>query len=689
MSTTYVDAQAAHPFPAYSRTQSLTSRSNSRSIRRSLSNRRSPNDARISAPPPDLIHDLLASFGTISVPSEQQDLHPSLRVNSKRTSLGSAHQRPSFSWQQPESRPDYTSAKKPSLQSAEIWDFNEAAEPPLIRRWRYSNAYSPESDPVSPGSPLTPEFTLDDENEYMSSTRKERRQQAEDQRSTLSSGSDLDSYAATIRNVGDDYGVHDPRADFSHQSLTADIKGKGKAVHAPPLRPERFNAYDTIRRERMYIPPSLSPSSPASTVRSSFNFDPRPSLSGSANYHNRFNSVDSTAKDRRKHSRPSEDLGPPQILESGVVVPPRGSSLKRVDSLTLLRRRPSILSNLSVVEDEPLPPEHPQIVETPQTEDDAMSLDVTNVDSDVIRRIKELRAAKAARIIRSSMDQPPFDFTNGRTTPTQYRPGIEEIGTAIDADVVPPLPLSPPATTLARKQLEEARLQNQTRASFDVENPIASIASSIYTATPRMSVDILPVQYVNFSRDRPIVVRSPSPSKMMHPVSMLQPQPQPAQLQPTLSRSKRWSQPYLSFRTPSLSSQTGLGQISPRKSISRRSSFMQPVQPVQEPPISSEELISESVSKYLQAPRLSQKCTATLESRAITFSEVGDPYGHPIICCVGMGMTRYIMAFYDELAMSLKLRLITPDRPGIGGSQPYYDGSRPPIDWPGKCSWNH
>jgi hypothetical protein len=68
----------------------------------------------------------------------------------------------------------------------------------------------------------------------------------------------------------------------------------------------------------------------------------------------------------------------------------------------------------------------------------------------------------------------------------------------------------------------------------------------------------------------------------------------------------------------------------------------------------------------------------------IAFSEVGDPSGYAVICCVGMGLTRYLTAFYDELAWTLKLRLITPDRPGVGESEPIPDGSGTPLGWAGK-----
>ncbi|POS87544.1 hypothetical protein EPUL_000995 [Erysiphe pulchra] len=97
---------------------------------------------------------------------------------------------------------------------------------------------------------------------------------------------------------------------------------------------------------------------------------------------------------------------------------------------------------------------------------------------------------------------------------------------------------------------------------------------------------------------------------------------------------------------------------------------------------SSIESIDEAVEAYLCAPRLSQKIRHPQTGRVISFSEVGDPEGFAVFCCVGMGLTRYVTAFYDELALSLKLRLITPDRPGVGDSEPYNDGTSTPLSWP-------
>ncbi|KAH8894213.1 alpha/beta-hydrolase [Thozetella sp. PMI_491] len=96
----------------------------------------------------------------------------------------------------------------------------------------------------------------------------------------------------------------------------------------------------------------------------------------------------------------------------------------------------------------------------------------------------------------------------------------------------------------------------------------------------------------------------------------------------------------------------------------------------------SADSIDDAVESYLCSPRLSQKIRHPQTGRVISFSEVGDPSGSAVFCCVGMGLTRYITAFYDELALTLKLRLITPDRPGVGDSESYADGTATPLGWP-------
>lgn len=100
----------------------------------------------------------------------------------------------------------------------------------------------------------------------------------------------------------------------------------------------------------------------------------------------------------------------------------------------------------------------------------------------------------------------------------------------------------------------------------------------------------------------------------------------------------------------------------------------------------SADSIDDAVKTYLASTRLTQRVRHPDNGRVIAFSEVGDPHGFPVICCVGMGMTRYIMTFYDELALSLRLRLITIDRPGVGESEQYSSGAGVPLNWPDDVS---
>ncbi|RHZ66169.1 hypothetical protein CDV55_105987 [Aspergillus turcosus] len=97
---------------------------------------------------------------------------------------------------------------------------------------------------------------------------------------------------------------------------------------------------------------------------------------------------------------------------------------------------------------------------------------------------------------------------------------------------------------------------------------------------------------------------------------------------------------------------------------------------------SSSDSIDLAVSEYISSPKLTQKVPHPTTGRAIAFSEVGDPKGHVVLCCLGMGLTRYLMAFYDELARSLNLRLVTLDRPGVGESAPYTEEAANPLSWP-------
>jgi pimeloyl-ACP methyl ester carboxylesterase len=93
--------------------------------------------------------------------------------------------------------------------------------------------------------------------------------------------------------------------------------------------------------------------------------------------------------------------------------------------------------------------------------------------------------------------------------------------------------------------------------------------------------------------------------------------------------------------------------------------------------------IEDAVLGFLRAQRLNQKIRHIVSSRTISFSEVGDPKGSAVFVCVGMGLTRFVTAFYDELATTLRLRLVTIERPGVGDSDGYPPNDRSgPLNWP-------
>lgn len=153
------------------------------------------------------------------------------------------------------------------------------------------------------------------------------------------------------------------------------------------------------------------------------------------------------------------------------------------------------------------------------------------------------------------------------------------------------------------------------------------------------------------------------------------------------SKLKRLSAPL----SPTGSSKDNHQRSSPQTLSRKEATSPEPTKPqinLDDRPTSADS-IDGAVESYLCSPRLSQKIRHPQTGRTISFSEVGDPEGYAVFCCVGMGLTRYITAFYDELALTLKLRLITPDRPGVGDSEAYTDGTATPLSWPGKHFLHH
>jgi pimeloyl-ACP methyl ester carboxylesterase len=113
-----------------------------------------------------------------------------------------------------------------------------------------------------------------------------------------------------------------------------------------------------------------------------------------------------------------------------------------------------------------------------------------------------------------------------------------------------------------------------------------------------------------------------------------------------------------------------------------RASFQSAADTLEQQRPGSADSIDDAVDAYLCSPRLSQKLRMPTTGRTISFSEVGDPQGFAVFVCVGMGLTRYVTAFYDELAATLGLRLITPDRPGVGESDAIDESERAVLNWP-------
>jgi pimeloyl-ACP methyl ester carboxylesterase len=73
--------------------------------------------------------------------------------------------------------------------------------------------------------------------------------------------------------------------------------------------------------------------------------------------------------------------------------------------------------------------------------------------------------------------------------------------------------------------------------------------------------------------------------------------------------------------------------------------------------------------------------TLTLANGAtIALSEYGDPGGVPVFFCHGWPSSRTMAELADDDARDLGLRIISPDRPGIRGSQ--FQKDRKLLDWP-------
>jgi len=73
------------------------------------------------------------------------------------------------------------------------------------------------------------------------------------------------------------------------------------------------------------------------------------------------------------------------------------------------------------------------------------------------------------------------------------------------------------------------------------------------------------------------------------------------------------------------------------------------------------------------------EAVTTIEGRTITYREYGDPEGAPVLFHHGTPGSRILPAAFHEAAREASVRLLAPDRPGQGRSDPAPDADA--LDW--------
>ncbi len=73
------------------------------------------------------------------------------------------------------------------------------------------------------------------------------------------------------------------------------------------------------------------------------------------------------------------------------------------------------------------------------------------------------------------------------------------------------------------------------------------------------------------------------------------------------------------------------------------------------------------------------------DNRTLSYAIYGDPMGQPVFYFHGGQESRLSAAFLHETALNLRIRLIAPDRPGVGQSD--FQPERRFIDWSQDIAW--
>ena len=74
------------------------------------------------------------------------------------------------------------------------------------------------------------------------------------------------------------------------------------------------------------------------------------------------------------------------------------------------------------------------------------------------------------------------------------------------------------------------------------------------------------------------------------------------------------------------------------------------------------------------------RTVALRDGRGLGYAEFGDPDGTPLVFCHGFPNSRVLGALFDEVGREEGVRVISPDRPGMGVSDPA--PGRSLTDWP-------
>ncbi|KAI9691837.1 MAG: hypothetical protein M1822_007909 [Bathelium mastoideum] len=572
-----------------------------------------------------------------------------------------------------------------SLRS-ELPFIDDAAEPPVVRT----------SKPPSGLSPLTA-LNLPKQSSggslrsYLRSARSSsslRSKEKEDRRFSENNTPELDASRATL---GSRDSSASRQSKTGHKKLRfmgsrerlrlSDVDKKITAINSPVAEGDEIEQHGTLS-SRQSQPRTPSPRKPALVESVIKEEDPSPRVSSKTLSTMEKESPVKAGKRKMESVVPSS----PATVNGHALIPERGSSLHHPHSPRSSKgdtRRSSRRSSLpakssSSAEDmsanavrEKSPPN--------ETEEDKVTRRIRELKEQREKRLQESKmlpvssprkASKSLDVTNRSLDaeKPALD------SETIVDPEIHQRQSKLKARKMLGLPITPPPQS-PKQQTMDKDIPLEKSSLRQSDTAPAKITDGVEPESPGFLAEY------NRALERLMgqsnsSTRSPSPAKSKQTQQRNPDLVTPPARDSSRRNQHRWSQPEHAVRPPDRALRNSVREdlLAVRKaSMESNTGGGRPA---------SFDSIDLAVDDFLRDPRLSQKALHPQTGRVIMFSEVGDPKGYAVFCCVGMGLTRYVMAFYDELASTLKLRLITPDRPGIGGSEADTDREGTPLSWP-------